>query len=47
MPWESTPRRLAEIRQAAAISALWRGTPAPSKIASQNRVSSVTGTVGM
>src|ERR1035438_264843 len=47
MPWESTPRRLAEIRQAAVTSALCRGTPAPCKIASQNCVSSVTGMVGM
>src|ERR1035438_2919784 len=30
MPWESTPRRLAEIRQAVVTSALWRGLLEPA-----------------
>src|SRR6516164_8471877 len=38
MPWESTPRRLAEIRQRAAIAALCGGTPAAVRMSSENRV---------
>src|SRR5437870_877206 len=47
MPCESTPRRLDATRQAAAISALCLGTPAPSRISSQKWVNASTARVGM
>src|SRR5438477_4243698 len=47
MPCESTPRRLEATRQAAVSSALCGDTPAPSRIRSHKRVSSLAVTVGM